>query len=485
MKFTDLLVESRQLTVEQQFQQSDLLLESVCHGLTFEQKSIVQGIYKEFRPLIEATLTADQVNQLFTSVEKNATAAGGNRTAIGQGKDTLEKANKIINDAGKWLQDTKPVKAFDQKFENLKTKVSQKFPELAKDLTAMGEWAKANPGKTAAIIGVLTAVASLATGPVGGAIAGQVLRGSSELLKGEKLSTAIGKGAKSAALGGLAGLGAEALGNVFGQGVQMVRDNLFPGAHKLFLARSDTGLGFNYVSVIGKPEDLEPIKKAWEAGSKAYNAGDLQGSLNYIKQAQNLADKLADPAYAAQIAANRETRAAITDAARTAIQGINAVGAAAQGAITATAGQEKPKQENYSSTKLSVLEVRAVINSVALAEGPMWDKVKGKAQQIGTNLTTKITADKLNKAWRAAGSPMDSNTVMQLIINAGIPKEVVKKTFAELKIKASSKSNQKDQSITTDTIPKLTVKQINQIIPTLRMRDLLSLQKTVTARLQS
>jgi hypothetical protein len=32
----------------------------------------------------------------------------------------------------------------------------------------------------------------------------------------------------------------------------------------------------------------------------------------------------------------------------------------------------------------------------------------------------------------------------------------------------------------------LTVEQqINQIIPTLRMRDLLSLQKTVTARLQS
>jgi hypothetical protein len=471
MKFSDVLI-------EQHLSQSKLLVESVCQDLTPEQTRIVEGIYKAYLPLIEATLTADQINQLFTSVEKNATAAGGNRTAIGQGKDTLEKANKIINDAGKWLQDTKPVKAFDQKFEDLKTKVSQKFPELAQNLSAMGEWAKANPGKTAAIIGVLTAVASLAAGPVGGAIAGQVLRGSSELLKGEKLSTAIGKGAKAAALGGLAGLGAEALGNVFGQGVQMVRDNLFPGAHKLFLARDATGLGFHHVSVIGKPEDLAPIKAAWEASSKAYNAGDLQGSLNYIQQAQNLADKLADPAYAAQIASNRETRAAITDAARAAIQGINAVGAAAQGAITATAGQEQPKQESRRSTKLSVLEVRAVINSVVLSEGPMWDKVKGKAQQIGTNLTTKVTADKLSKAWQAAGSPMDSDAVMQIIVNAGVPQEVVQQTFGELNIGAAP-----EQAAQPAGAGKLTVKQINQIIPTLRMRDLLSLQKTVDARL--
>jgi hypothetical protein len=59
----------------------------------------------------------------------------------------------------------------------------------------MGEWAKANPGKTAAIIGVLTTLAAVAGGPAGGAIAGQILKGAAELMKGEKLSTAVGKGA--------------------------------------------------------------------------------------------------------------------------------------------------------------------------------------------------------------------------------------------------------------------------------------------------
>jgi hypothetical protein len=72
---------------------------------------------------------------------------------------------------------------------------------------------KENPGKSAAVIGVLTALASLAGGPVGGAIAGQVLRGAAELIKGEKLSTAIGKGVKTAAFGFLSGKAFEMLGN--------------------------------------------------------------------------------------------------------------------------------------------------------------------------------------------------------------------------------------------------------------------------------
>ena len=44
-----------------------------------------------------------------------------------------------------------------------------------------------------------------AGGPIGGAIAGQALKGAAELIKGEKVSTAIGKGVKTAAIGALAG----------------------------------------------------------------------------------------------------------------------------------------------------------------------------------------------------------------------------------------------------------------------------------------
>jgi hypothetical protein len=39
------------------------ILRESCDGLTLEQRRIVEGIYNEFVPLIEATLTADQINR--------------------------------------------------------------------------------------------------------------------------------------------------------------------------------------------------------------------------------------------------------------------------------------------------------------------------------------------------------------------------------------------------------------------------------------
>ena len=88
---------------------------------------------------------------------------------------------------------------------NSKDQLEQSFQNLDKQLTGLGTWAKENPGKTAAIIGVLTALAGIAGGPIGGAIAGQALKGAAELIKGEKVSTAVGKGVKTAAIGALAG----------------------------------------------------------------------------------------------------------------------------------------------------------------------------------------------------------------------------------------------------------------------------------------
>lgn len=199
----------------------ELFYRNLCEGLSTPHMRIIS----------EAALTADQINALFGTIEKTATDMGKNRTMIGKGADVasavggaavdvaklpvkaVQAVDATINKVGKWLQDTTPVKAFDSKFEQLKDQVGAKFPELEKNLTAMGTWAKENPGKTAAIIGVLTTVAGIAGGPIGGAVAGQILRGANELIKGEKLSTAIGKGAKTAAYGALAGLAFNYLSN--------------------------------------------------------------------------------------------------------------------------------------------------------------------------------------------------------------------------------------------------------------------------------
>ena len=301
MRFTDL--KSKQATlVETHIKQSSLLLENACIGLTKKQKQIVEGIHTEFKPLIEASLTVDQIQGLFGNIEQTATAGGDNRTLVGKGKDTVAKVDDIINKAGKWVQDTTPVKGFDNKFEQLKTSVGKKFPELDKQLTSMGTWAKENPAKTATIIGVLTALASLAGGPVGGAIAGQVLRGTTELMKGEKLSTAVGKSAKTAAYGALAGAGLELLSdNIIGhiataqieeldameaamksENFLNAKADLFAdlgmdvdaleGVSKLQMKGSINGFFYNYDSVI--PPDMMSQYRALEAavgGAKSFS----------------------------------------------------------------------------------------------------------------------------------------------------------------------------------------------------------------------
>ena len=60
-----------------------------------------------------------------------------------------------------------------------------------------------------------------------------MLRGATELLKGEQLSTAVGKGAKSAAIGGLVGAGAKELGGMLSSTMQAVADQLHPGVSQL------------------------------------------------------------------------------------------------------------------------------------------------------------------------------------------------------------------------------------------------------------
>jgi len=439
-----------QLLIEQHLRQSKTILRESCESLDQDQKRIVEGIYNEMLPLIEASLSADQIQQLFGEVEKSVTAGGSNRTMLGKGVDVAKKADEMVNKVGRWLQDTTPVKMFDQKFEKLKHDINTKFPDskFLDAISQMGIWAKENPGKTAAIIGVLTTIASLAGGPVGGAIAGQVLRGSLELLKGEKLSTAVGKGLKTAAYGWLTGKAVELVGDALSTPIKTVASKFNPNVASADYTRTIEEINgqfgdrfgtFTTGKLYGRLEDVQGAEGFFDDAVSAWKAGDYHQSALNFDAMNNAIAKMADPEYLAQIASDSAKAEQWANAAKGVQSFASGMAKAAQGAVTAAMSNDKGKpakkeSTEYQTKKLSEGQVYLVFKR--LDEGPM-DMLGKAANWVGkkaTNLTTKVTADKLNSAWQKAGSPMDSEELAKFLKSQGIDDAIISQTYKAMKI---------------------------------------------------
>jgi hypothetical protein len=466
MKITHILTENQHHT--------HVILRESCDGLTTEQRLVVEGIYNELSPLLEVALTADQIKNIFQTVEKDA----GNRTLIGKGVDTAQQVNAALNKLGKWLQDTTPVNAFDSKFEQLKSTVGKKFPELDKKLTAMGEWAKANPGKTAAVIGVLTTLAALAGGPVGGAIAGQILRGSTELLKGEKLSTAVGRGMKAAAYGWLAGKSFELIGDAIKGGIDLAASAFDPNVKFLDMSyigsNMDTSV-FKDLKIYGREADLNKIQGVFNKATDAWSNGNYSQAEGLFNQASTMADRLNSMEYIGKLVPEIERADAIFAAGENAGTLFKGLGAAAQGAATGATGVPKkgePAKESYyvQARPLSEGQVYLLFNRIAaqeLTEAPAFlnklgaavkGGVKGaagvvgdKLKQVGKNLSNKTTADKLGAAWAKAGSPTDSDAVYKFLKDQGVDPTVINNSYQSMKLPTPAAQDNTDDA--TDTAP--------------------------------
>lgn len=469
---------------EQHYADSRKILRESCDGLTLEQKRIVETIYREFVPLIEASLTVDQIKQIFGAVEKTSIEGGQSRTLAGKGVDVAKKANEVINKIGTWLQDTTPVKFADQKFEQLKGKVGAKFPELDKQLTGLGTWMKENPGKSAAIIGVLTALASLAGGPVGGAIAGQVLRGAAELIKGEKLSTAVGKGIKTAAYGAIAGWLLDGLGDwLAGLRAEVVPFDKVPGLVQLDVGVTRTLTGFGSelkqrVYSVFVPEDLAGTM---QATINAARGGDVDA----FKQIYDFSKNFSRSDYLAGMQISNAIAKSIAQENDLFLKGIEAankiITAAAQGSIAGkmAAGDTvkvdgkpivpeggAPKESYYIQTKpLSEGQVYLVFNRV-LTEAGFMDKIKSGASWLGKQATEKVTSAKLTAAWKLEGSPTDSEVLKKFLLDyGGITPEVVDKVYQDMKLPTEGGADIENLKIEA---AKMTMDQLKQAMEKLK-----------------
>lgn len=85
--------------------------------------------------------------------------------------------------------------------------------------------------------------------------------------------------------------------------------------------------------------------------------------------------------------------------------------------------------------KQTLMEAPGALSKLKQQIGKGVTALGKKARQVGTNITTKITADKLMKAWNKAGKPTDSVQVAQFLQSQGIDGAVMQQSFQTAGIK--------------------------------------------------
>ncbi len=85
--------------------------------------------------------------------------------------------------------------------------------------------------------------------------------------------------------------------------------------------------------------------------------------------------------------------------------------------------------------KQNLMEAPGMLSNLKKQIGKGVTKLGQKAKQVGTNITTKVTADKLMKAWNKAGKPTDSVQIAQWLTTQGVDGAVMQQAFQTAGIK--------------------------------------------------
>ena len=473
--------------------------------------------------IVEANLTPQQINQMFTDVEAGATAAGGNRTGIGKGVDAAKFVNNKMKELGQAVKKSGPVSNADQKFNDLKTKIGAKDSKVVKAVQAVSDWAKENPGKATIGVAILTIAAGMAAGPMAGAIGGFLARASKDLLQGKDLSSAVGNSLKTAAIGAIVGVVADGID--FGApdvegGVNTLSGDVDTSQlqDKIAAELGDTGDAANQ-SVASAFADMDVSQFKMKYAEEMYLAqlekfgGEASRSM-MIKMAENIDIQGTYPdAFSANFDGSfvrgnifltpdeaRELSAAgfegmdimgdeATEWIKTNVEGADEQIQAGIDASARADAELKTKYDAMSpeeqeafddkrrdmeamwsepgdytppgtpkykeSINFKNIQIETIIEwcdqspAVILTEGPLDAIKKGaaaaggalkkgaaavgaKAKTVGKNLSSKITADKLNKAWIKAGKPTDSNEIANILRQQGVSDQVLAPVYKTL-----------------------------------------------------
>jgi hypothetical protein len=288
------------------------------------------------------------------------------------------------------------------------------------------DFAKAHPIAQGLIYSALIAAAGISGVGAGGAAALALFKMTDKLLQGEKFSSAAYAGAKTGALAYGAGQVGKAL-----QG-------------------GDQAAGTSPVSPDNRPET--------GYGSKAWSDARDQLAQQRVDAAMSKNDLVRDIAGKMGMSGAKHT-ANFVGGVPVSINGVpvptNLLTSDQLSAIDVANAMKGITQKIKEDQIKRMFYVAGTIQD-KLTEG-VWDKVKGvaskaagavanKAQTVGTNLTTKVTADKLMTAWKKAGSPTDSDAVAAIMKQAGVDDAIIASSMKAVGGQSASQCTRKSAS---------------------------------------
>ena len=195
------------------------------------ESNLYKSVYREARKVDQAfnalrnhtltegrQLSAREIDNIFRSVADGAakglnTADGSadpssNRTFLGKGADAISGLKKKYDDLWKWLENTGPVQGFDTAFDSIQGDILNAMggadSKTSEALQKYRAFAREHPvlqGFILAGVATIAAAATGLTGPVGLAAIGLGIRTINGLLKGDKFSQALRRGAEGAVIG--------------------------------------------------------------------------------------------------------------------------------------------------------------------------------------------------------------------------------------------------------------------------------------------
>jgi len=397
-----------------------------AHRPLFESYGLTDQYFetwqRDIHPVLcEVAMDPAQIENLFKSVEK-----GAGRSGIGKGIDAVKGAASKISDVwfnklGGMLQSSDIVQGFDAKWEQIKSSVAEKHPDLAKSLAKYKQFADNNPKTQKFLLAIAASVAAAAGVALAGGIGASALAIGSgtgiavgiiniadRLLKDEKLSTAVGRGATAGLAAGVTAMIGAAAAKILGGMVQGVVKAV-AGDGRVMKYQFINTFGES-ISAVGTPDDINMFQKLVRKIADASSDGAAQSAAEALVRLQQ---KMTSPEYLEMLGKVREARALLGTAKEvTKVVSTLATSIASGTAGTAAAGAGQKKESVYrvSSRKLT----EAQLNELFGITG------------------NKVDASTLMKAWKKAGSPTDSEAVGKLLTDNGVDSGVVSKAFTDI-----------------------------------------------------